>query len=370
MCFINRSSLRFKRSLQNKIGLVTAFIVLSILNSACSSDGTESLNSSPDVKSETWSIPKEDVVDGGAGKDGIPSINDPKFISINQVSYINSSDLVLMHNEGAITYIYPHKILDFHEAINNDNFKDPTSITYCPLTGTGIGFIGSISGSKTNFGISGLVYKNNQILFDRLTESYWSQILRSCVYGELKGQSAKTVTLVETTWETAQLLAPNALVLSKDTGFSRVYDIYPYLDYRTSNDFFLFPVKEKDDRLPEKERVYTIIGNNDVKTFPLALFKEDITLIRDSFEGISLLIVGSKKDQFIVSFIREPGLVYEVVNDAFPIVFKDNKGSKYTIFGRVIQGPDLEKEMRQPTAMMGYWFAFADFFGRPQIYLK
>ena len=347
-----------------------AIIVLSALHVACSDNGSDSLNSPPDARSELWSIPKEEVVDGGSGKDGIPSINNPKFLSINEVSYIDDSDLVLMHNEGAITYIYPHKILDFHEAINNDNFKDPTSITYCPLTGTGIGLIGSISGSKTSFGISGLIYKNNQILFDRLTESYWSQILRSCVYGELNGQSAKTVTLVETTWETAQLIAPNALVLSKDTGFNRVYEVYPYLDYRTSNDFFLFPVKEKDDRLPEKERVYTIIGNIDVKTYPMDIFKDDITIIEDSFEGISLLIIGSKKDQFIVSFIRESGIVYEAINDSFPIVFKDSNGSKYDIFGRVVEGPNLAKEMKRPEAMMGYWFAFADFFGRPQLYVK
>jgi hypothetical protein len=342
---------------------------MSLLSLACSSDEMDNFDTTP-IDKDVWDIPKAKVIDGGAGRDGIPSINNPKFVGLEDVNYILDTDLVLILNEGEITHIYPHKILDYHEALNDDILGNNTAITYCPLTGTGIGFEGLINGSNTTFGVSGLVYKNNQILFDRLTESYWSQITRKAVHGTLRGRLANTVTLFETTWESAKSLVPDALVLSKDTGFSRVYEQYPYLDYRTNHEFLIFPVEEEDDRLQAKERVYGVLGSIDIRTYPLDHFDNNISIIEDFFEGKSLIIVGSQKNQFITGFIHEPGIDYTPLQDQFPIVFEDSKGNKYDVLGRALKGPDVGNKLQQPDAMMGYWFALVDFFGRPQIHIK
>ena len=342
-------------------------LILLVLFFSCAKDEGVNLDST-EVSSNIWDIPIGDVIDGGGGKDGIPSINNPKFVSIEDTDYIQSTDLVLLLNVGEITHIYPHKILDYHEAINDVIGENNTAITYCPLTGTGIGFNGLINGSKTTFGISGLVYKNNQILFDRLTESFWSQISRKSVHGDLRGRTAKTVTLFETTWETAKSLAPDALVLSEDTGFNRSYDQFPYLDYRTNDEFFIFPVDKRDDRLPAKERVYSILGSTDVKTYTLSSFDDNISLIKDSFEGKLLLLIGSQKHHFITAFIREAEKEYTLLQDEFPLIMEDNNGTKYDIFGKTPEELDNSKRLKQPNAMMGYWFSLVDFFGRPQIY--
>ncbi len=344
-------------------------LVVALISLACTNDEIDDFDSTP-VDKDVWDIPKTKVIDGGAGRDGIPSINNPKFVALEDVNYILDTDLVLVLSEGEITHIYPHKILDYHEAINDGILGNNTAITYCPLTGTGIGFKGLINGSKTTFGISGLVYKNNQILFDRLTESYWSQITRKAVHGELRGRLAKTVTLFETTWESAKSLVPDALVLSKDTGFSRVYEQYPYLDYRTNHEFLIFPVEEEDDRLEAKERVYGVLGNIDIRTYPISHFDNNVSLIKDFFDGKSLLIVGSQKNQFITGFIHESGIDYTALQDQFPLVFEDSRGNKYDVLGRALEGPDQGKKLKQADAMMGYWFALVDFFGRPQIHIK
>jgi hypothetical protein len=344
-------------------------LIISFSNLTCDTTDTDNFNPTP-VDNDVWDIPKKDVIDGGAGRDGIPSIIEPKFVAMTDVNYILDTDLVLVLNEGETIHIYPHKILDYHEAINDDIDGNIMAITYCPLTGTGIGFKGMVNGTKTTFGISGLVYKNNQILFDRLTESYWSQITRKAVHGTLRGRLAKTATLFETTWETAKLLVPDALVLSKDTGFSRVYEQYPYLDYRTNHEFLIFPVEESDDRLEAKERVYAILGTTDIRTYPLNHFDNNISVIEDFFEGQSLVLVGSQKNQFITGFIRESGIDYSALQDQFPLVFEDSNGNKYDVLGRALEGPDRGKILQQPEAMMGYWFALVDFFGRPQIHIE
>ena len=342
---------------------------MSLVSSACNSDEIDNFDATP-IDKDIWNIPKAKVIDGGAGRDGIPSINNPKFVALEDIDYILDTDLVLVLSKGEITHIYPHKILDFHEAINDDIQGNNTAITYCPLTRTVIGFKGLINGSETTFGISGLIYKNNQVLFDRLTESYWSQITRKAVHGELRGRLAKTVTLLETTWETAKSLVPNALVLSKDTGFSRVYEQYPYLDYRTNHEFLIFPVEKEDDRLEAKERVYGVLGTIDIRTYPLSHFDNDISIIEDFFDGKPLIIIGSQKNQFITGFIKEPGIDYIALQAQFPLIFEDSKGNKYDVLGRVLEGPAIGKKLEQPDAMMGYWFALVDFFGRPQIHIK
>ncbi len=347
-------------------GIKYFLLIVCVMFLACNQDEEGNLGST-EVDSNTWDIPIGDVIDGGAGKDGIPSVNAPKFEFIEDIHYIESTDLVLLLNEGEITHIYPHKILDYHEAINDVISSNNTAITYCPLTGTGIGFNGLINGSETTFGISGFVYKNNQILFDRLTDSFWSQISRNCVNGPLRGRSAKTVTLFETTWETAKSLVPDATVLSEYTGFNRSYDQYPYLDYKTNHEFFIFPVDEEDDRLQAKERVYCILGSTNVKAYTFNNFDENISLIKDSFEGKLLLVIGSQKHQFITAFIREAEKEYTALHDEFPLVMQDNNGTKYDIFGRALEGLDKGKRLKRPDAMMGYWFSFVDFFGRPQI---
>ena len=358
----------FLKSDRRRYYYIYVFII-AFLSLACDNEEMDNFNS-PDIKKDVWDIPKEKVIDGGAGRDGIPSINNPKFVPLGDVNYILDTDLVLVLSEGEITHIYPHKILDYHEAVNDDIQANNTTITYCPLTGTGIGFKGLINGSKTTFGISGLVYKNNQILFDRLTDSYWSQITRKAVHGTLRGRLAKTTTLFETTWKTAKSLIPNALVLSKDTGFSRVYEQFPYLDYRTNHEFLIFPVEEEDDRLKAKERVYAVLGSIDIRTYPLDHFDDNISVINDFFEGESLILIGSQKGKFITGFIRESGIDYTPLQDQFPLVFEDSNGNKYDVLGRTLEGPDLGKKLKQPDAMMGYWFALVDFFGRPQIHVK
>lgn len=342
-------------------------VFISFILFSCSNNTEINLNSNPEI-SYDWIIPKEQVIDGGAGKDGIPSIDQPIFLNFAAIQYILDDDLVLILNDGNLTHIYPHKILDFHESINDDFIEKKIAITYCPLTGTGIGFERLIKGSNTSFGISGLVYKNNQILFDRLTQSYWSQMLRKCVYGDLQGRDAKTITLFETTWKTAKMLSPNALVLSDQTGFNRIYDQYPYLDYKTNHEFIIFPLEVKDERLNQKERVFGIIKNENNRIYQFDLFDEDISVINDFFEGQSILLVGSRNHQFITAFLKEKNKTYKAIPNEFPVVFSDENGNKYDIFGKVIEGHDIGKRLSQPEAMMGYWFAFVDFFGRPQIY--
>jgi len=213
-----------------------------------------------------WLIPSDKVEDGGPGKDGIPALDNPNFISSEEVTYLNDSDLVLGLKVGNTVRAYPIPILDWHEIINDEIEGKQIAIVYCPLTGTGIGWDRMVNGNLTTFGVSGLLYNSNIIPYDRSTDSNWSQMLLKAVNGELIGMGIDTYTLFETEWGLWKEMYPEAEVVSTDTGHARNYNSYPYGSYRTDNRL-IFPVTDSDDRRTLKDRVLGVIIDEQAKLY-------------------------------------------------------------------------------------------------------
>jgi len=97
-----------------------------------------------------WLIPKDQVFDGGPGRDGIPSIDNPQFTNVNDAPYLKDNDLVIGIRLGATIKAYPHPILDWHEIVNDELNGVKLAITYCPLTGSAIDMEQGGSGFKYN----------------------------------------------------------------------------------------------------------------------------------------------------------------------------------------------------------------------------
>ena len=125
-----------------------------------------------------WLIDRTKIFDGGPGKDGIPALENPDMASIgsSDLDILTDEDLVLVYKSGSVVKAYAHPILDWHEIINDEINGEHIAITYCPLTGTGIGWGREINSEVTTFGVSGLLFETNLIPYDRLTDSNWSQM--------------------------------------------------------------------------------------------------------------------------------------------------------------------------------------------------
>lgn len=337
-----------------------------VLMGSCSSSGTEEIvtnqttDDEPAVFTE-WSIPVADVFDGGPGRDGIPALENPGFTTSSNASILRDTDLVLGYRNGDDIRAYQHIVLDWHEIVN-DNIGDVSlAVTYCPLTGTGIGWNRVVNGSETTFGVSGLLYNTNLIPFDRATSSNWSQILNEAVNGALLGERADLIQLVETDWKTWKTIYPDTKILSLNTGFSRTYGVYPYVDYRTNHNFFIFPVP-MDNRLPAKERVLGIVDGDKAKVYRF----EDLIaeqLVTDTFNGVSYVVVGN--ENFMMSYGLkgdQTSLQFSYIFNDTEEVMEDNEGNKWNIFGTAISGPRTGETLNTGKAFMGYWFSFPAFY--------
>jgi len=112
------------------------------------------------------------VLSVGPPKDGIPSLDDPVFVSIDEAGqWLGGQESVLILKwEGKIR-IYPLQIPIWHEIVNDSVNVRSVAVTYCPLCNTGIAFKSEIDGQSLQFGTTGRLRYSNIIMYDRQSES-------------------------------------------------------------------------------------------------------------------------------------------------------------------------------------------------------
>lgn len=245
------------------------------------------------------SIPLDDILSGGPGKDGIPSIDDPKFITAEEglETYgAESIGLGLSYN-GAIRF-YPYSVLVWHEIVNDDVDGKLITVTYCPLCMTGIVFDPELDGREFEFGVSGMLWQSNLLMYNRTNnendESLWSQVLGEAVLGPHTGKKlgiipADTVRLSD--WIA---LHPDTRVLSQETGAFRDYTRDPYGNYYT-NESVSFGATFSDTRLHPKAFVHGIEVNEIFKAYERDALPVGET--RDTVDGVAIRITKNATGQ-------------------------------------------------------------------------
>jgi len=241
-------------------------------------------------------INKAEIYAGGPVKDGIPALNYPKFIQSTKNSWLHDNDRVLGISLNDITKAYPIKIMDHHEIVNDKFANSVVLISYCPLCGTGMAFDANIKGEATEFGVSGLLYNSDVLLYDRQTNSLWSQILSQAISGEMKGQKLTLLNMENTSWKDWKNKHPNTLVLSQETGHNRDYQKSPYVGYE-KNKALYFPIKNLDKRYHPKELVLGLNFMGITKAYPFSELSQTNGIIHDSINNTVITIKFDAQNQ-------------------------------------------------------------------------
>ncbi len=245
------------------------------------SDGTTILNTPDSPDNAEWLINTGSIA-FGSFRDGIRSIDQPEFLENlgkNVVEHplygsFESDELVTVVHYDGLSRIYPHRILEYHEIVNDfiDDFY--FTISYCPLTGTSKVWSRELNGEITEFGVSGLLFNNNLILYDRMTESNWSQILDLAVNGTLVGKSLSDFEVAEMRLTDALSLEGRLELLEPDASTALEYNISTYEEYKTS-ETVLFPLANRDNTMPAKERVIGVTVDGITKVYRFSDFESN-----------------------------------------------------------------------------------------------
>jgi hypothetical protein len=229
------------------------------------------------------------IVGGGPPKDGIPSIDHPRYVSLEEADeWIQDNELVLAIIYKDIKRVYPLQIMVWHEIVNDIIAGDPILITYCPLCGSGIAFERKIDDEAVEFGTSGKLYNSNLVMYDRKTDTYWSQIDGLAIIGDLAGDRLKPVSIDTVVWRDWKEAHPDSEVLSQDTGFVRAYGRDPYGSYYEDS-FVFFPVEASDDRIHPKTVIFGVEVDGVYKAYREDNLKE-LETIEDTVNGVSIRV--------------------------------------------------------------------------------
>lgn len=229
------------------------------------------------------SVDPQEILFGGPPRDGIPAINNPKFITVDKVNYLQDDDIVIGLVRGDIARAYPTRILVWHEIVNDVIANEALAITYCPLCGTAMVFDRQVGGKARTFGVSGLLYRSDVLMYDQESESLWSQLAMQAVSGPAIGTTLTWLASEHITWRAWREKYPHGQVLSTDTGYQRNYQGQAYASYFAS-DSNLFPVPYTRKELPNKDWVIGVLIDDQAKAYPVKHFLKKNTL-QDNLSG-------------------------------------------------------------------------------------
>ena len=171
------------------------------------------------------------VVSGGPPPDGIPPIDDPRFLDVAEVDLLADTEPVVVLSLDGDTRAYPVQILTWHEIVNDVVAGRPVTVTYCPLCNSALAFERTVGERVLSFGTSGRLYLSNLVMYDRQTESLWPQAEGRAVAGVLTGTELDRLPVALLPWGQFRDGFPDAVVLSRETGDARDYGSNPYVGY-------------------------------------------------------------------------------------------------------------------------------------------
>ncbi len=354
------------------VGLLTLGVVASTM---LLSPGKEEV--SDDLKSV---VPLDRIVSGGPPKDGIPSIDNPRFLKPGDVDFLSDSDVVIGVEYNGIARAYPLKILVWHEMVNDVFGDTPLVITYCPLCYSSIAFVRILDGRMVEFGTSGRLYNSDLVMYDRqfgsnsltvlgpdLTNAgnLWSQMLGQAIVGDRAGEKLTQVPTDVMEWRDWKRLHPDTVVLSTDTGYLRTYGVDPYGGYYISPTIY-FPVANRVERLHVKEIIFGVEYDEKYKAYPVSVVDEKIA-VNDVFQsrGIVFFKVGNMAVRAFESDVEGQRLTFEFKDGRF---IDKETNSVWNEHGRAVDGPLKGTGMNRAPGHVAFWFAWVAFHPETEVF--
>jgi hypothetical protein len=389
------------------------------------------------INSERANIPLSEVMSGGPPPQGIPAIGfggdfagaapptpAPRFVSSEEAStWLADPEPVIAFTLEGEARAYPLQILTWHEIVNDTVAGVPVAVTFCPLCNSALAFdrrlplseeskarvqatnsqaasesasddflrryeaqwgstAGIVETLEVTFGVSGMLYLSNMLMFDSHTGTLWAQLAGEGNVGTLMGTRLLRYPAQIVSFAEFREVFPDAPVLSRETGFTRRYGENPYVGYDiAASPPFLFR-GERDGRLPPKARVVTIDVLGEDVAYPFEVLSER-RVANDTVGGTAVAVfwqegTASALDQASIArsrdvgavgvFLRELGgrtLTFGWDGEAF---VDEETGSRWNLLGRAVAGELAGQQLTPVVHDNTLWFAWAAFKPDTRIY--
>ncbi len=325
------------------------------------------------------SIDRDELMSGGPPKDGIPSINHPRFVSINEAGrWLASQEPVIALAIEGVARAYPLQVMTWHEIAIDEVGGVPVVVTFCPLCYSAVAYDRRVDGQVLTFGVSGMLRHSDLVMFDRQTESLWQQLNGEAIVGAYTGTRLQAVPAQIIAFEQFAQAYPDGTVLSRETGHIRDYGRNPSAGYDTIDERPFLYRGPRDKRLPPMEKVIAFsLGGVDM-AYPHSVTRKQ-RVVNDDVGGTPVVVFHddgavSALDASQISQSKEIGStgVFEARLDGRRLTFGYQDGrftdhetnSAWDVTGLAVAG-ELKGRRLRPIPH-GDFFSFAWFVFKPE----
>ncbi len=333
-----------------------------------------------------------EIFSGGPPPDGIPPIDEPKYLKVADVDFLSDTEPVISLTINNDTRAFPVQIMTWHEIVNTTMGGVPVTVTYCPLCNSSVAYDRRIGDIVYDFGTSGSLYNSSLVMYDRQSGTLWTHFDGRAVVGDLEGTKLKFFPVAIVSFGQWKEQNPNGQVLDKVFLGGRPIRNYgqnPYVGYLEDPDLLsrTFIEGEIDNRLPIKELVIGVRSGD----FALAIRREDIK--KTSVINVNLAI-GSDNTEKLVAFHQggtnsaiDSGDISRGKDIGSVAVYSRNlngrtlefektlngfrdttTGSTWNILGQAIGGELAGSQLQPYKYLDTFWFAWVRFNPKTTIY--
>ncbi|HEY9115409.1 MAG TPA: DUF3179 domain-containing (seleno)protein [Bacteroidales bacterium] len=323
----------------------------------CSKENAEKVDTH-EIEIYGWLVPLDELVIYKDKLDRIKSIDHPTFNNSKDV-FVDSNEEVLVYQFENQVKIYPIRAIWGNEIVNDQQGDHYFSVSYCPLTGSGVAFNRFLNDSVTTFGVSGNLFNNNLIPYDRNSGSFWSQMKLKSIKGPLGDLELQHEFLLHTIYSTAIAAYPEALILSDSAGSHECDSIClpPAVKSTVGSNFYT-------------DNYFGVIKNDEAIVFDYKLFESGIQVFQTKFKSYSLIVAGSEEFGFAVAFINKGSENFQALNGQLPEIMTDSQGNVYDLFGKITKGPKKGQWLSAPDSYSAKKYAWELLFEKIEIFEK
>jgi hypothetical protein len=217
-----------RRTLRRAVQLAAALLPLASLALAAEGEGGPELNG---FALGGARVPAAEILPGGPKRDGVKSVDAPKFVPAAEAKWVAEDTLVIGLVAGGEARAYPIHVIEYHQVVNDVIDGQPVVVTYDPLDGMPIAYRRRLGDRVLAFGVSGLIYKANFLLYDRETQSLWSQYLGEAISGPLAGRKLERLRVRQEPMGVWLERQPDTEVLALPRPEAYNYSLSPFTAY-------------------------------------------------------------------------------------------------------------------------------------------
>lgn len=329
------------------------------------------------------SVDPAEILSGGPPRDGIPSIDNPKYIGFSEADeWLRESEPVVAFSHNGAARAYPLQILIFHEIVNDTIGGKPVTVTFCPLCNSSIVFDRTFDGAVLDFGTTGRLRNSDLIMYDRQTETWWQQFTGRGMIGRYSEELLEQLPSQIISYDVFKSSYPDGEVLSRDTGSLRTYGQNPYRGYDNINSSPFLLQGPADPRLPPMERVLSIPDGDKVQLVTLSLLADNPVVQFDVTEGSVVVFAASSANSALddskISESRQipsaaafharvdsQSLTFELLEGQ---VIDEQTGSVWNAVGTAIDGELKGSQLEQIDRGVHFAFAWLRFDPEASVY--